>query len=133
MAKEIGIELRQRYERVSKRSLIKQGRYAHAKQMKRTKKEAKKLKVYLGRVMRDIQRKFPNPNELLRNLLALAERIFNQQRKNTNKVYSVHSPEVESISKGKAHKRYEFGCKVRMVTTSKGNWILGIDAIHGNP
>ena len=45
----------------------------------------------------------------------------------------MHAPEVECISKGKAHKRYEFGCKVGMVTTSKGNWILGIDAIHGNP
>lgn len=101
--------------------------------MKRAKKEAKKLKVYLGRVMRDIERKCPNPTELLRDLLTLAERIFKQQREDTNKAYSVHAPEVECISKGKAHKRYEFGCKVRMVTTSKENWILGIDAIHGNP
>ena len=133
VAKKIGIELRQSYERLSKRALIKHGRYSHARQMKRARKENKKLKVYLGRVMRDIQRKCPSPNEVLKNLLTLAERIFKQQRKDSNKVYSVHAPEVECISKGKAHKRYEFGCKVRMVTTSKENWILGIDAIHGNP
>jgi len=41
--------------------------------------------------------------------------------------------EVGCISKGKAHKRYEFSCKVSMVTSSKGNWILGIRALHGNP
>jgi len=32
-----------------------------------------------------------------------------------------------------AGKRYKFGCKVSMLTSSKGNWILGIEAIHGNP
>jgi len=86
--KVIGIKLRQSYERRSKRSLIKQGRYSHAKQMKRARNERKKLKVYLGRVMRDIQRKCPTPNEALKNLLTLSRRIFNQQRKDTNKVYS---------------------------------------------
>jgi IS5 family transposase len=66
-------------------------------------------------------------------LLELAKRLSRQKRDDKGKIYSVHAPEVECISKGKAHKRYEFGCKVGMVTTSKGNWILGIDAIHGNP
>ena len=40
---------------------------------------------------------------------------------------------MECISKGKAHKRYEFGCKVSMVTTSKNNWIVAIGAYHDNP
>jgi len=63
----------------------------------------------------------------------LAERIFHQKQKDKNKVYSVHAPEVECISKGKVHKRYEFGCKVPVVSTSRGNWIVGMDAVHGNP
>jgi len=45
----------------------------------------------------------------------------------------VHAPEVECISRGKVHKRYEFGCKVGMATTSRDNWIVGIGAFHGNP
>jgi IS5 family transposase len=113
--------------RLSKKALARQGRYAHATQMKRARKESKKLKVHLGRVMRDIQRKCPTPNAAIKNLLTLAERIFQSTAQNTNKVYSVHAPEVECISKGKAHKRYEFGCKVGMVTTSKekiGFWGL---------
>ncbi|MGG6297065.1 hypothetical protein ACQ4M4_21945 [Leptolyngbya sp. AN02str] len=49
------------------------------------------------------------------------------------KLYSVHAPETECIAKGKAHRRYEFGCKVVMVTTNHSNWIVGIKAVHGNP
>jgi IS5 family transposase len=40
---------------------------------------------------------------------------------------------VECIAKGKVNKKYEFGCKVSMVSSSKDNWILAIDALHGNP
>ena len=56
-----------------------------------------------------------------------------QQQKDKNKLYSCHAPEVECISKGKAHKRYEFGCKVSVAATSRDNWIVGIQAHHGNP
>lgn len=132
-ARERGIELRQSYERVGKKALQKQGRYSHAKQMRRARKETKKLRTYLGRVMRDIQRKAENPDRELERLLNVAERIYQQKQRDKNKVYSVHAPEVECISKGKAHKRYEFGCKVSVVSTSRDNWIVGIDAVHGNP
>jgi IS5 family transposase len=50
-----------------------------------------------------------------------------------DKVYSVHELEVACISKGKAHKRYEFGCKVPVATTNLSNWIVGAKAIHGRP
>ncbi len=131
-AKERGIELRQSYERVGKKALARQGRYRHARQMKRAQRETKKLKTYLGRVSRDIQRKAPEPDEALIKQLELARRLL-QQRHDKGKLYSIHAPEVECIAKGKAHKQYEFGCKVSMVSTSKKNWIIGIDALHGNP
>ncbi len=133
VAKREGIELRQSFERLSKRALQMQGCYSHARQMKRAKRETKKLRVYLGRVVRDLQRKCPKPGEVLQNLFSLANRILGQQRTDHDKVYSIHAPEVECISKGKVHKRYEFGCKVALVTTSKENWVVGVDAIHGNP
>ena len=56
-----------------------------------------------------------------------------QTRTSKNKLYSIHAPEVECIAKGKAHKRYEFGCKTSFVTTSKSNWIVGAQSLHGNP
>ncbi len=35
--------------------------------------------------------------------------------------------------KGKVHKCYEFGCQVVLVTTQVSNWIVALDAVHGNP
>ena len=132
-AKEHSINLRQNYRRLSRQCLIKQSRYAHAKQFKRARRQTKQLKTYLGRVYRDIQRKSKEPDERLLELLQLSERLLKQEKNSKNKLYSIHAPEVECISKGKAHKRYEFGCKVSLATTSKQNWIVGVQALHNNP
>ena len=137
-AKKMGIPLRQSYRFVGKRALFKQGRYAHARQMKRAARMTRKLKTILGRVVRDIERKAgkhgdPLSQQFLDQQLTLARRLLTQTRTSKNKIYSIHAPEVECIAKGKAHKRYEFGCKASFVTTSKGNWIVGAQALHGNP
>jgi IS5 family transposase len=128
-----GIPLRQSYVRLSKAALARQSRYRHAKQFKRARKETKKLRTYLGRVLRDIQRKAKVMDVGLEDLLHLSERLLAQERTDKHKLYSIHEPQVECISKGKAHKRYEFGCKVSVATTSRDNWVIGIQAHHGNP
>lgn len=132
-AKERGIVLRQSYVRVAKRASIKSGRYAHAKQFKRMRRELKKLKTRLGRVIRDIRRKLPSPDATLEQLLVLCERLHAQQPQDKKKLYSLHEPEVVCISKGKAHKRYEFGQKISVSTSNRGNWILGVQLCEGNP
>ena len=132
-ARSRGIALRQSYRRVGKRMLIQQQRYGHARQFKRARRCTSKLKTFLGRVIRDIERKCPKPDNELAELLATSKRIHAQQRGDKKKVYSVHAPEVECLSKGKAHKRYEFGCKVSVAATSRGGWFLGAKALHGNP
>ncbi len=133
-AKRIGIPLRQSYERVSKLALAKQGRYAHARQMKRAKREQRRLRTYLGRVIRDIERKLPSEYTARMNrLLDIARRILTQQRHDRGKVYSMHAPEVECIAKGKAHKPYEFGVKVGIVSTSKESFVVGMQSLPGNP
>ncbi len=104
-AKSRNIPLRQNYNRNAKHLLAQQSRYAHAKQMQRARRCTRKLKTYLGRVIRDIERKYSDPDDTLQSLLAIGSRIFRQQQKDKNKIYSVHEPAVECISKGKAHKR----------------------------
>jgi len=132
-AKEQAIKLRQNYNRKSKEMLHRQSRYSHAKQMRRSKRCTRKLKTYLGRVIRDIERNCSEPNPELESLLDIGKRILKQQRHDKNKIYSVHEPHVECISKGKAHKRYEFGCKVSVAATSRGGWFVGAMAVHNNP
>jgi IS5 family transposase len=133
LARTLQFKLRQSYERVGKQALTRQGRYAAAQQLKRARAQTKKLRTYLGRVLRNLERFVGPLNERQARLLVIARRIFEQQREDHGKVYSVHAPEVACIAKGKAHKRYEFGCKVRVVTTNRSNWIVGIDTEPGNP
>jgi hypothetical protein len=57
LAQRHGVALRQSYTRVGKFALIQHQRYAHAKQFKRANRMLKKLRTYLGRVIRDIGRK----------------------------------------------------------------------------
>lgn len=132
-AKKRNIILRQTYVRKAPSAFLMQSRYSRAKQIKKAIKETKRLRNYMGRIIRDIERKELTPDENLKDLLEKANILFNQKKNDTNKLYSIHAPEVECISKGKAHKKYEFGCKVSLVTSSKNNWILGIQALAGNP
>ena len=113
LAERTGVRLRQSYRRVAKRAAIMVGRYTHAHQFNRARRELKFLRIRLGRVIRDIRRKIGD-NETLRerfaHLLALAVRVrFQDHRQRGPKVYSLHAPEVECIGKGKARAPYEFG------------------------
>jgi IS5 family transposase len=66
-------------------------------------------------------------------MLSLSHRLLAQRRHDKNKLYSIHAPEVVCISKGKSHKRYEFGCKVDVFTPMNRPFVLGIQAFEGNP
>jgi IS5 family transposase len=132
-AKKFGIRIKQSYNRKAKYLQIKSARYFHAKQFKRGYSAIKMLRTLLGRVIRDVQRKAKNPQGELLKVIELAEKVYFQRIDSKNKIYSLHEPHVECISKGKAHKRYEFGCKVSVMTTNKSNWVVGAMAIHGNP
>jgi|SRR5262245_24178215 len=141
LAKHEGVELRQSYRRVAKRAAIMVGRYIHAHQFKRARRELKFLRTRLGRVIRDIRRKIagnPALEECFGPLLDLALRVrYQEQRQRGPKVYSLHAPEVECIGRGKARAPYEFGCKVSIttpVTAPKGGqFVLHAKALHGNP
>src|SRR5258705_3705051 len=141
LAKKLGVELRQSYARVGKFALIQHQRYAHAKQFKRANRMLKKLRTYLGRVIRDIARKIEGNGGLevaFVKLLSLARRVREQQQRQRGpKVYSLHAPEVECVGKGKAHRPYEFGVKVSVATTLKhcrgGQFVTHVKALPGNP
>ena len=141
LAKRLGVELRQSYTRVGKFALIQHQRYAHAKQFKRAKRALRKLRTYLGRVIRDIARKIdgdPGHEAAFAHLLSLARRVRAQERGQRGpKIYSLHAPEVECIGKGKAHKPYEFGVKVSVATPLKhskgGQFVVHAQALPGNP
>jgi transposase, IS5 family len=132
-----GISLRQSYARVGDEAEHQAGRYAHAKQFKRMRKVLRTLKTYLGRVIRDVQRKAKDTDiamsEALQAKLGLAKRLHAQRRDSKNKLYALHAPEVECLAKGKARTPYEFGVKVSIATTAKEGLVVGMRSLPGNP
>jgi len=141
LARKNDVDLRQSYVRVAKRAAIMIGRYTHAHQFKRARRELRFLRTRLGRVIRDIRRKIAGNaalEERFGTLLALASRVRAQdQNQRGPKVYALHAPEAECIGKGKARAPYEFGCKVSLVTPATqprgGQFVLHAKALHGNP
>ena len=49
------------------------------------------------------------------------------------KIYLVHAPEVSCIAKGNAHRKYEFGNKVSVASTSKESFVVGMKSLPANP
>ena len=136
LAHKFDVPLRQSYARLGPKALKKAGAYIHARQIKRAQRQIRTLKTYLGRVYRDILRKIlpdPDLHGEFHEELTLAEQLLTQERHSKKKLYSLHAPEVECIAKGKVHKKYEFGVKVSVATTNRDNFVVGMQALPGNP
>lgn len=135
-----GIKFRQTYKRTAPKLRNSVARLLHSRKGAQAKKALKQLRTLLGRVIRESERQFEKLNgvsaktlQQFKDKVAIAKRVFEQKRESKDKVYSLHEPEVSCIAKGKAHKKYEFGGKVGIVTTIKNSFILAVDSFKGNP
>ena len=134
IAQKEGIDQRQTYTKTSKQLLRDTHNSKHPKRRKKANKSGKKLKTIAGRLIRELERKLPD--HLLiqyREELDMYFKILAQKRTDKNKIYSLHKPFTSCIAKGKAHKQYEFGNKVGLITTSKTLIITAIKSFTGNP
>ena len=86
----------------------------------------KKIQIIAGRLLRDIARKLPM--ETLGKYLSdlkLYQVVLSQKRGDSNKIYSLHEPIVKCYSKGKEHKKFEFGSKASIILDQSTGIILG--------
>ena len=135
------MRLRQSYLRIAKRAAMMAGRYAHAKQFNRHRRQLRILRTRLGRLIRDIRRKIAGRQDIeaaFEAPLSRASQIRSQQQRQRGwKLYSFHAPETECIGKGKASAPYEFGVKASIVTTTRrapgGLFVLHAKSLPGNP
>ena len=142
-AKRCGIALRQSFAKEGKTLKRKAGGYAHAKQFKRLHRTVKRQRTIVGKLIREVRKQLsagaisssatPTMLAALYTLLERADRIRTQQPQDKNKLYALHAPEVECISKGKARNRYEFGVKVSLAVTHKQGLMVGAKRFVGNP
>ncbi len=125
--------LRQSYKRVSKKLMIAQRFRNHPKNRKKAISAAKKLKTIVGRLLREFYRNASV--EILQKYkkrIEIFERVYTQVKDSKNKIYSIHEPEAYCISKGKEHKKYEFGSKASIVRTKNGGIIVGATSFKKN-
>jgi IS5 family transposase len=126
IADQEGIDLRQSYRRVVKK-LGYQQRFKNTKTGARDARKAnKKIKVIAGRLVRELARKLPLSRlGIYLPDLKLYQRVLSQKRDDKNKIYSLHEPDVKCYSKGKEHKKFEFGSKASIVVDQNTGIIMG--------
>ena len=84
------------------------------------------MKTIAGRVVRELERAFEETgNDNYSDKLAIFNKVLSQERTGKNKIYSLHEPDVYCMSKGKEHKKYEFGSKASIAYTKTGGVIVG--------
>ncbi len=135
IAEKEGLQLRQSYTRTLGQLMIDQRFREHPKRKRKAMAAARKIKTIAGRLVRDVERGLDDKERLeaYDEQLWLYYRVLGQKRDSKNKIYSFHAPEVSCISKGKEHKKYEFGNKSGFVTTKKSGIIIGAMAFEDNP
>ena len=126
IAKKEGVKQRQRYTKVSKQLVRDTYNGKHPKRAKKARKSQKHLKTIALRLIRELERNLTAEQlEFHKNNLALYTKVATQKRTDKEKIYSIHKPFTRCIAKGKAHKQYEFGNKVGLITTAnKGKKIV---------
>ena len=134
IAKDESVVQRQTYIRTSKQLVRETYNSKHPKRRKKSARAQRKLRTIASRQIRELERKLPT--EILQNHqkdLDLYKQVITQKRTDKDKVYSLHKPFTCCIAKGKAHKQYEFGNKIGLITTSKELIITAIKSFDGNP
>ena len=116
--------LRQSYVRTLKKLSINQRFRNHPKNQHKARKADRKVKTIAGRLVRELERNLSAESKYQEDI-ALFKKVLAQKRNDSNKIYSLHEPEVQCISKGKEHKKYEFGNKVSVVYTQNTGVIVG--------
>lgn len=124
IAEKEALEVRQTYTRTVKRLILNQRFRHHSKNYGRARKADKKIKTIAGRLVRELERKLPAVHDYI-NAIELFKKVLAQKRNDQQKIYSLHEPHVQCISKGKEHKKYEFGSKVSIITTKNTGVIIG--------
>lgn len=119
IVKEMNLPLRQSYRFVLKGIYRDQRFRNHPKNRKKALKADKRLRTIAGRLVRELKRNL-GENPQYDELLSLFEKILLQRRNSSHKIYSIHEPDVQCISKGKEHKKYEFGNKVSIIRSATG-------------
>lgn len=128
-----GIKLRRRYRKAVRQGVMAQRWRRDPQKRKVAHRALRKMKTIAGRLIRELERNLPAAVRAeQRENFTLYRRVLSQQLSDRNKIYSLHEPQVYCLSKGKEHKKYEFGSKASVVVTKTTGVIVGAVAHEEN-
>ena len=123
LAKDVGLRVRQTYGRELKELKRIQRFRGKSHSAKKVKKADRRMRTIARRLVQELLRNLPVESPF-RERLDICLQFVNGQQIDGHKIYSLHEPDVLCISKGKEHRKYEFGIKVSIVRTW-GGLIIG--------
>ena len=127
------IQLRRTYAKEIKQRKLECRFAGHPKNLAKARKAVKRLKTIAGCLVREIERKLPAAVLASKHeQFVQFHRGLQQKRGDKQKLYSLHEPHIYCMSKGKEHKKYEFGTKVSIATTRDSKIIVGALAFDSN-
>ena len=133
IASKCNLKLHQSYTRKTAEAKLKLRFGNHPKRKKEARQAVKDLRKYARKVIGQLRNHLSeNTLAYYRKKLEFFEKILSQNKGDKNKIYSLHEPDVYCMSKGKAHKLYEFGCKVSLALTANTGIIVGITSFEKN-
>ena len=113
------LPLRQSYKRMLKELFRDQRFRNHPRNRQKAIWADRRLRTIAGRLLRELQRNLGENHDYDQQIEIFLQ-VVQQKKGDKHKVYSTHEPEVQCISKGKEHKKYEFGNKVSIVRSING-------------
>jgi transposase, IS5 family len=121
-----GVKLRRRYRKAVRHGVRAQRWRKDPRKRKLAHRALRQMKTIAGRLLRELERKLPAAvGQQQQANFALYRRVLRQQPADRDKIYSLHEPQVYCLSKGKEHKKYEFGSKASVVMTKTAGVIVG--------
>ena len=119
IVREKKLPLRQSYQRTLK-AISRDQRFRNRPgNHKKAVKAERRLRTIAGRLVRELDRNLPDKKGY-EKMFELFYKVLRQSRNSRDKTYSLHEPEVQCISKGKEHKKYEFGNKASFIRSLSG-------------
>ena len=119
VAKAERIKVRQSYAREVQGLKLTQRFRGKSHSKKKVAKANRRMRTIAGRLLRELLRLLPADN-IYQKQIDICVKFVNGERIDDHKIYSLHEPDVLCISKGKEHKKYEFGNKVSIVRLWNG-------------
>ena len=113
------LKVRQSYAGEIKRLKLVQRFRGRKNSSAKVRKADRRMRTIARMLLRELVRYLP-PENSYQERIEVCMKFVNGERMDGHKIYSLHEPDVLCISKGKDHKKYEFGNKVSLVRLWNG-------------